>query len=90
MPDFELDEEQPSIVKHRISRESISSTALVGWGFQALLLAVGTWGVTELSSLSKSVQDLNIKMAVVVERDSTRGEQVKDLETRVKVLEDGK
>jgi hypothetical protein len=61
--------------------------AFVGWGFQLLLLAVASWGVTELSSLSRSVQDLNVKMAVVIDHDSTRGDQVKDLEMRVKYLE---
>ena len=75
MPDYE----QPPIPDYR---------AFVGWGFQCLLIAVAAWGVTELSSLSRSVQDLNVKMAVVLERDSTRGDQVRDLEGRVKHLED--
>lgn len=61
--------------------------AFVSWGFQALLLALVTWGVTELSSMSRSVQELNVKIAVVVERDAVRGEQVKDLDARMKVIE---
>jgi len=59
----------------------------VNWGFQALLLALVTWGVSELSSLSKSVQDLNVKMAVVLERDQTRGDEVKSLKIRMDRLE---
>lgn len=64
-------------------------SAFVNWGFQALLLALVTWGVTELSSLSRSVSDLNVKIAVVVERDSARGEALKELQGRVQRLEDG-
>lgn len=67
--------------------EKPSFVSFVGWGFQAMIIAIGTWGVTELSSLSKSVQELNVKMAVVVERDNSRGEQVKRLEDRVEKLE---
>lgn len=79
MPDFEIE-----------NVPSKNFADFVGWGFQFLLLAVGTWGVTELSSMSKSVQELNVKMAVVVERDATRSEQVRGLEGRVKALEDKK
>jgi hypothetical protein len=38
----------------------------VQWGFQALLLAIVTWGVSELAGVNKSIQELNIKMAVIV------------------------
>jgi len=62
-------------------------TALIGWGFQALLLAVGTWGVSEISNMSKSIQELNIKMAVTIERDGARERRIEDLELRVKDLE---
>jgi len=61
--------------------------SFVNWGFQALLLALVTWGVSELSSLSKSVHDLNVKMAVVLERDQARGDEVKSLKIRMDRLE---
>lgn len=64
--------------------------AFIGWGFQALLLAIATWGVSELSKLSSSVQDLNVKMAVVLERDSARGSDIEELKGRVLKLEDNK
>lgn len=59
----------------------------INWGFQSLLLALGAWGVTELSSLSESVHELNIKMAVVVERDQTRGRELENLKFRIEKLE---
>jgi hypothetical protein len=61
----------------REPEKKIEFTSFVGWGFQALILAVGTWGVSELSSLSKSVQELNVKMAVTMERDIMRGEEMR-------------
>ena len=61
--------------------------SFVNWGFQALLLALVTWGVSELSSLSKSVHDLNVKMAVVLERDQARGDEVKSLKIRMDRLD---
>lgn len=68
--------------------ETLKFAPFVGWAFQALLLAVGAWGVSELSSLSASVQELNIKMAVVLERDQVRGDELKDLKSRVYRLEE--
>lgn len=59
----------------------------ISWALQALLLAVYTWGVSELKGLSTSVQELNVKMAVVVERDSSRSIQIDKLENRVEKLE---
>lgn len=68
--------------------DSLKFANFVGLGFQGLIVAIGTWGVAELSQLSKSVQELNVKMAVVVERDQARGEEMKDLKVRVEKLED--
>jgi hypothetical protein len=70
--------------------ESLKFSYFVGWGFQALIVAIGAWGVSELSSLSKSVQELNVKMAVVVERDQIRGNEISDMKARISKLEDKK
>ncbi len=64
--------------------------AFIGWGFQAMIVAIGAWGVTELSSMSRSVQELNVKMAVVVERDATRGIEIVEIKRRVERLEESK
>jgi hypothetical protein len=69
------------------SKEKPHFLDFVSWGFQAMLLAISAWGVTELSSLSKSVQELNVKMAVVVERDVTRGAEIVEIKHRVDRLE---
>lgn len=83
------------------SNENPGFAAFVNWGFQALLLALVTWGVTELSSLSKSVSELNVKMAVVVtkgeaqsrdierisEQEKQHGEALRDLSLRMIRLE---
>ena len=54
--------------------------SFINWGFQALLVALLAWGVTELSGVNKSVQELNIKMGSVLET-------VKDHEQRLRVVE---
>lgn len=68
-------------------KESPTFISFINWGFQALLVALLAWGVTELSGVNKSVQELNVKMAVVMERDITRGEQVQEIKERLKHLE---
>ncbi len=68
--------------------EKPNFTAFINWGFQALLLALVTWGVTEMTYVRTSVQELNVKIAVVVERDNTRGAEITEIKNRVLKLED--
>jgi len=59
----------------------------VNWGFQALIISVCAWGVTEISYVRTSIQELNVKIAVVVERDAARGNEILDIKHRVERLE---
>ena len=75
--------------------KGLDFSQFVGWGFQCLIVSVAAWGVSELASVRKSVQDvsisvqeLNVKMAVVVERDNTRGSEITEIKSRIKNLED--
>jgi len=56
----------------------------VNWAFQALLIAIVGWGVSELSVLSKSVQDLNVKVAVIIAQQIERDREVKELKEEFK------
>lgn len=70
--------------------DNLKFAPFVGWLLQTLIIAIGAWGVTELSNLSKSVQELNIKMAVAFERDLARGRDLDSLKGRVEKLEQGR
>jgi hypothetical protein len=52
----------------------------VQWGFQALLLLLVTWGVSELAGVNRSIQDLNIKMAVMIEKNENHEKRIEKLE----------
>lgn len=54
----------------------------VHWAFQALVLALGTWGVSELSSLNKSIQELNVKVAVIIEKNENHERRLEKLEEK--------
>lgn len=62
-------------------------TTFINWGFQALLLAMVSWGVSELSSLTKSVQDLNVKMAIVLTKAEGYERRIDKLEQRLDALD---
>lgn len=64
--------------------------SFVHWGFQSLLLALCAWGVTELSSINKNIQDLNIKMAISMTLNNKMEDEIKDLKIKVQKLEDRK
>lgn len=70
----------PQLVERKLSE-------LITWGFQGLVIAIGTWCAAELSVASKSIQELNIKMAVVLERDQMKSRDIEDLKSRVFILE---
>lgn len=59
----------------------------VSWGFQAMLMAVMAWGTSQLSGLNRSVQELNVSVAVILEKDAARQRNLEKLESRVDVLE---
>jgi len=52
----------------------------VSWGFQSLLLAFVAWGVSELAGVNKSIQELNIKMAVVITKSEGYEVRIQKLE----------
>lgn len=64
---------------------------LLNWAVTALLgllSVVSTYGTHLVSDMSKNLQELNEKMAVVITRMADQGEEIADLKHRVRALED--
>ena len=59
----------------------------VFWGFCSLLSGCAIYGVTILSSMQKSIESLNRKMATVIAKHDSQGKLIEDLNDRVKYLE---
>lgn len=59
----------------------------VSWVFFGLLAYYANSLTTSVQDMSDSIADLNVKMAVVVERDQTRGKDIDALKVRVDRLE---
>ena len=55
--------------------------------FQSLLLALGTYFATEFSNLSRSIQQLNQNVAVLIERTTTQSQEILDIKSRITRLE---
>lgn len=55
--------------------------------FLALLLGVCTFATNEISKMSQSISDLNIKVSLLLQDNSGQGEDIKDLKERVRRLE---
>lgn len=54
------------------------------WAFQSMVLAVGAFGVSILSDMNKSIQELNIKVAVVIQKVEINEKRIDTLENRRK------
>lgn len=59
----------------------------VSWIFFGLLAYYGNSLTTSGNKISESVQELNIKMAVMVEHDQVQAREIEKLDTRVGDLE---
>lgn len=59
----------------------------IHWGFQCLLVAGISWGVSELAGMNKSVQELNVKLAVVIEKESVHDREIEKIDTRLDKIE---
>lgn len=56
---------------------------------EILVLPILGFGVMLLSDMNKNIQDLNLKVAVILTEGQVTKERMKDIEGRVKELEKG-
>ena len=57
------------------------------WGLKALLGAICVQGVNILSQMKKSIDDLNSKVAIIIEKTDWHSKELDKLENRVTKLE---
>lgn len=67
--------------------QKLTFSRFVDWLFLAVIAFVGTKGVDKISDLSKSIEELNGKMAVVMTVNTGMDRRILDCETRVRDLE---
>ena len=56
---------------------------------EILVLPILGFGVMLLSDMNKNIQDLNLKVAVILAEGHSTKEKIKDIEVRIKDLEKG-
>ena len=56
---------------------------------KVLILPILGFGVMLLSDMNKNIQDLNLKVAVILAEGHSTKEKIKDIEVRIKDLEKG-
>lgn len=61
---------------------------LITWAFQGMVVLIASWCASELSTVSKSIQQLNTNVAVIFERDLTKSREIEELKVRVRLLEE--
>lgn len=59
----------------------------VHWAFQGILAAAVSIGVLILADLNKSVQTLNVNMAVMVTQIGYHGKDIEEVKEKIKTLE---
>lgn len=57
-------------------------TVFVKWAFEGLIVGIAGYGVHVLSKLQQNVAELNVQMAVVLEKMSHYNERILRLEKR--------
>lgn len=57
------------------------------WGFELLIVGSVVVGVDALKDLSKSINELNVKIGVVIERTDGQQKRLDNHEERIHVLE---
>lgn len=60
----------------------------IDWAFKTLLIGISTMALTQFEQMKDSVVELNVKMAVLIERDITRTRDIESLQGRTRKLED--
>lgn len=70
-----------------MEEQAIELAQMIEWGFKAVVSGGVIYGVRVISNLQKSIETLNIKVAVVVERTATHKEALIRHDERIKLLE---
>lgn len=60
---------------------------MIQYGFYGLMSFVATWGVAVLSNMKTSIDTLNIKLAIVIERSDHHDKMLDRHDTRLSKLE---
>jgi hypothetical protein len=60
---------------------------IIRWGFGIFVVGASSMVIQSMERISRSIDTLNIQVAVVMEKVSTQGESSKQLERRVSDLE---
>lgn len=60
---------------------------IIRWGFGIFLMGASSMVIQSMERISRSIDTLNIQVAVVMEKVTTQGESSKQLEKRVSYLE---
>jgi hypothetical protein len=60
---------------------------LIQWGFEGLAVGAICLGVSVLSDISKSVNDINAKIVLVIERTDVHTKMLESHESRLRDLE---
>lgn len=58
-----------------LSPEVFTFAQFINWGFLLMLSALAAW-------IAKSISDLNVKIAVIIERTESHENRIKHLESR--------
>lgn len=66
----------------------MSFDAFVDKAFWALMIAIAGYGVAQIQAAAGSINELNAKMAVVIERITNQQQNIFDHENRLRKLED--
>lgn len=67
--------------------KEIKFSDFISWAFYTLLLGIAGWMSSQFSELNHSVQDLNVKMAVIMTKNDGYSVDIRDLKARVEQLE---
>lgn len=67
----------------------MSFAQFVEWAFMGIMSGAVVWSVKFLGDISHSIQDLNVKITVVLERVDWHEKEIDDLSGRVKRIENG-
>lgn len=59
----------------------------IDWAFKSLVIGIASLALSQFVEMKNSVVELNVKMAVLIERDSEKTKDIEDLQHRVKAIE---
>lgn len=64
---------------HAEEKEKATYREFISWAFQGMIIAIAAWVASQIAEMNHSIQDLNVKVAVVITQRASDAQTLQEM-----------